>query len=106
MKLLLDENIPHVLRHGLTGHDCYTVAYRGWSGINNGELLRLAAADGFDALISKDAGLRFQHDLKRLPLSIVVLECASNDMADIRPLIPALLAALETLRPRMLVVVS
>ena len=26
MKLLLDENLPHELRHELPGHDCYTVA--------------------------------------------------------------------------------
>lgn len=30
MKLLLDENLPHPLRHEITGHDCVTVAYAGW----------------------------------------------------------------------------
>lgn len=29
MKLLLDENLPHQLRHEITGHECSTVAYMG-----------------------------------------------------------------------------
>ena len=42
MKLLLDENLPHELRHELHGHEVATVAYMGWRGIRNGELLRHA----------------------------------------------------------------
>jgi len=55
MKVLLDENLPHPLRHELPGHECFTVAYMGWGGIENGELLALAAALGFDALLTKDS---------------------------------------------------
>ncbi len=32
MKLLLDENLPHQLRHEVPGHEVFTVAYMGWSG--------------------------------------------------------------------------
>lgn len=39
MKLLLDENLPHQLRHEIAGHECSTVAFMGWSGVENGELL-------------------------------------------------------------------
>ena len=46
MKVLLDENLPHDLRKLLPGHDVFTVAYLGWAGVKNGELLRRAAADG------------------------------------------------------------
>jgi predicted nuclease of predicted toxin-antitoxin system len=53
MKLLLDENLPHQLRRELPGHDCYTVAYMGWAGVENGDLLALAASAGFDALVTK-----------------------------------------------------
>ena len=42
MKLLLDENLPHELRHELHGHEVATVAYMGWRGIRNGELIRHA----------------------------------------------------------------
>jgi len=42
MKLLLDENLPHQLRNEIPGHDCVTVAYMGWGGLENGELLTRA----------------------------------------------------------------
>jgi predicted nuclease of predicted toxin-antitoxin system len=100
MKLLLDENLPHQLRREIPGHDCFTVAYMGWAGIENGELLALAASDGFDALLTKDANLQYEQNLLNLPIAVVVLRCASNDIDDIRPLIPALLNALPRLAPK------
>ena len=62
MKLLLDENLPHRLRLEIVGHDVVTVAHQGWSGIDNGRLLALAAAAGFDALVSNDRGLEYEQD--------------------------------------------
>ena len=51
MKVLLDENLPHDLRHLLAPpHDVVTVAYLGWSGMKNGVLMR-RAADGGSHLI-------------------------------------------------------
>jgi predicted nuclease of predicted toxin-antitoxin system len=88
MKLLLDENLPHQLRRELPGHDCFTVAYMGWAGIENGELLALAASEGFEALITKDADLQYEQNLKDPPMAVVVLRAASNDLDDIRPLLP------------------
>ena len=95
MKLLLDENLPHALRHEIAGHDCFTVAYVGWAGVENGSLLALAAAAGFDATITKDAGVEYEQNLRNLPLAVVVLHAASNDMEDLRPLVPALLIGLS-----------
>jgi predicted nuclease of predicted toxin-antitoxin system len=100
MRLLLDENLPHQLRYELPGHDCYTVAFMGWAGLENGELLARAAANGFHALLTKDANLRYQQNLVNLPTAVVLLHAASNDIDDIRPLLPALLAALPSLPPR------
>jgi len=100
MKLLLDENLPHQLRHDLPGHDCSTVAFMGWGGIENGELLRRAASAGFDALVTKDANVQYEQNLVNLPLAVVILHAASNDIDDIRPLLPALLRALTALPPK------
>jgi hypothetical protein len=63
MKLLLDENLPHQLRHEITGHDCATIAYMGWSGIENGELLSRAASAGFDGILTKDEGMEYELNL-------------------------------------------
>ncbi len=100
MKLLLDENLPHLLRHELPGHDCYTVAYMKWRGVKNGALLALAAGAGFEALVTMDSTLEYEQNPKTLPLAVVVLEADTNEFENIQPLIPALLAALTTLAPQ------
>jgi hypothetical protein len=97
VKLLLDENLPHQLRHELPGHDCFTVAYMGWAGVENGELLARAATAGFDALLTKDTKLQYEQNLTNLPIAVVILRAPSNDVDDVRPLIPALLGALAAL---------
>ena len=106
MKLLLDENLPHQLRHELPGHDCATVAYMGWGGAGNGELLALAASAGFEALLTKDANLQYEQDLVKLPIAVIVLRAVSNDIDDIRLLLPALLKALTGLPPKQVTYVS
>ncbi len=57
MKVLLDENIPHQLRFVLEGHEVFTAAYSGLSGISNGQLLVQAALLGFAAHITCDRGM-------------------------------------------------
>jgi predicted nuclease of predicted toxin-antitoxin system len=106
MKLLLDENLPHQLRHEIIGHDCSTVAFMGWCGIENGDLLRHASAADFDAVLTKDANVQYEQNLVNLPVAVVILHATTNDIDDIRPLIPALLAALTNLPPRQVTHVS
>ena len=106
MKLLLDENLPHQMRLELPGHDVYTAAYMGWSGVENGELLRRAAAAGYDALVTNDRGLEYQQNLAALPLAVVVVLATRNTVEAIRPAYPALLAALAGMRPCEFVKVS
>jgi predicted nuclease of predicted toxin-antitoxin system len=106
MKLLLDENLPHQLRNELPGHNCFTVAYMGWGGIENGELLALAASGGFEAFLTKDANLQYEQNLKDLPVAVVVLYAVSNDIDDLRPLLPVLLKALTQLPSKRVTHVS
>jgi len=42
MRILLDENFPVDFAKMLTGYEIVTVYSLGWSGIENGELLRRA----------------------------------------------------------------
>jgi hypothetical protein len=80
------------------GHDCETVQEAGWSGKQNGELLKLAASE-FDALATLDTNLRYQQNLIGQKIAIVVLRARSNRIEDLRPLFPECLQALETVRP-------
>jgi predicted nuclease of predicted toxin-antitoxin system len=100
MKVLLDDNLPHALRNELSTHTCFTVAYMKWGGVENDELLARAAAAGFEVMLTKDANLQYEQSLADLPIAVIVLHTKSNDMDDIRPHIPALLAALSTMLPR------
>ena len=106
MKLLLDENLPHQLRLEIPGHECFTVTYMGLSGVTNGRLLQAAAGEGFDAVLTKDANIEYEQNLAALTAAVVVLRAASNDIEDIRPLIPILLQTLESLVPNKLTVVD
>ncbi len=99
MKLLLDENLPHQIRLELPGHEVFTAAYMKWSGVENGELLRVAALAGFDAVITNDRGLEYQQNLDALPIAVVVLLARANTVEAIRPVYGELLAALARLRP-------
>jgi hypothetical protein len=106
VKLLLDGNLPHQLRREIAGHELFTVAYMGWSGVENGELLDRAAKEGFDALVTNDRGLEYEQNVTALPMSVVVLVVKSNTMDAIRPLLPALQDTLRGLQARSFVKVS
>jgi hypothetical protein len=78
------------------------VAAAGWSGIENGELLRLAAGH-FDVLITADRNLEHQQNLRTLSVSVVVLVASTNRLESLAPLVPELLELLQALSPRQLV---
>jgi predicted nuclease of predicted toxin-antitoxin system len=59
MRLLLDECVPARLRNALPAHDVSTVVQVGWSGIENGELLAIAAAT-FEAFTTVDKNLQYR----------------------------------------------
>ena len=94
VKLLLDENLPHQIRLELPGHQVFTAAFMKWHGNENGELPRLAAANGFDVLNTNDRGLEYQQNLDALPVAVVVVLAKANTIEAIRPVYPELLAAL------------
>ena len=48
MKVLLDENLPHRLRGKVGHHEVFTVRFKGWSGLKNGQLLQTAESEGFE----------------------------------------------------------
>ena len=69
-------------------------------------MLACAASENCDALATKDANLQYEQNLTSLPLAVVILHAASNDIDDLPPLLPALLAELETLPPKQVTHVS
>ena len=70
----------------------------GWTTVKNGELLTLAS-QGFDVFVTVDRNLTFQQNLVSFSLSVIVLQAKTNRLADLRPLLPHLLAAIESAKP-------
>jgi len=68
------------------------------AGVRNGALLTRAAGQ-FDAFVTVDRNLAFQQRIDALPFGVVVLRARSNRLSDLKPLVPALLQALQNLRP-------
>jgi hypothetical protein len=85
VNILLDECVPSRLALLLTGHSVTTAQRRGWAGIKNGDLLRLA--ETFD-------------------IAVILIRSPSNRLEDIRRLGPELLEALGRATPRTLTAVS
>ena len=98
MRVILDGNLPRGLARHLPGHVVHTIHSRRWSDLDDGALLD-ACAPEYDAFVTMDQSLQFQQNLSARPLAIVVLHARSNRLADLTPLVPALLAALLTAVP-------
>ena len=98
MRVLLDECVPRKLRHELPGHDVRTVTEIGWSGIKNGPLLRRAALE-FDVFLTVDQGVEYQQNSFGIDLAVVVMGAKTNDIDDLRPLIPRVLEVLRSVSP-------
>jgi len=98
VRLLLDECVPRPLGRELVGHQVATVQQQGWAGISNGELLVLAAPE-FDVFLTVDQGIPFQQNLASLDIAVVSMVARSNDISDLRPLIPQVLEVLNSARP-------
>jgi hypothetical protein len=95
MRLILDECIDRRLARDLAGHEVKTVPQMGWAGIKNGRLLALVE-ESFDVFITVDRNLAFQQNLPQFRIAIIVLQARSNRLADLKPLVPEMLAVVLT----------
>ena len=77
MKVLFDQGVPRPLRFDLPDHLVDTAREKGWSELTNGDLLDKAETEGYDVLITTDRNMRFQQNLARRSLAILVLSTTS-----------------------------
>ena len=98
MRVLLDECLPRRLKRDLPGHEVLTVPEAGWASLKNGVLLRLAA-ERFDVFLTVNRALPFQQHGRDMEIAIVVLIASANRLDVLRPLMPAVLKQLDSLRP-------
>jgi len=98
MRVLIDECLPRKLKVELEGRVVKTVPEAGWAAKQNGELLRLAEQE-FDVLLTNDQNMEHQQNLSTFNLAFIVVVAATNDVDDLRPLMPAVNTALATITP-------
>ena len=96
MRILLDECVPWPMHKLLVNHECSTAQRKGWGGVKNGELLRLAEGK-FDLFITSDQNIRYQQNLaeRRLP----VLELSTNKLRRIAAAADLILSAIASMQP-------
>ena len=64
MKILLDECVTKKLKRHLTEFEVRTVVEMNWSGLKNGNLMKVAVEESFDVLLTIDNNLEFQQNVK------------------------------------------
>jgi hypothetical protein len=97
VRVLLDEDLPHQLRHHIPNHEVFTVSYMGWKGLKNGELLGTAEEAGFDVFVTGDKKLVSQQNLKGRNIGAVVLSAQKIDQ--LRPHLQAIIHAINQSEP-------
>jgi predicted nuclease of predicted toxin-antitoxin system len=98
MRILLDENLDWRLKRHLPGHEVDSVPLLSCSGIQNGDLLRKPAENGFNVLITMDSNMVYQQNIPVQSISLIVLRAQSNRLADTSVLMHAVLQALPDLQ--------
>jgi hypothetical protein len=99
MRVLLDECLPKKLKREVDADVVRTVPEMGWAGMKNGTLLRLVEGE-FDLFLTNDQNLEHQQNLRQFDLAVVVLVAITNDIDDLKPLMPAANEAIKTISPR------
>jgi len=101
VRVLLDENLPVDFAALVAGHEVVTVRGLGWAGTQNGELMQRAAAV-CDVFVTMDRNIPHQQHIPGLPFGVILLASHSNRLADLRPHVAALLAAIPRAKPGVL----
>jgi len=73
MRVLRDVCNPVQVRRALVNHEVHTAVKMGWGELENGALLAVAEAAGFELFIICDKNLRYQQNLAGRHLAILEL---------------------------------
>ena len=104
MRVILEECLPRRLGAELVGHLVATVPEAGWAGVSKGKLLSRIAGN-YDAFITIDKNLPVQQRTETLPFGVILVRARSNQLSDLRPLLPEILVKWAVLKPGQIFVV-
>lgn len=99
-RLLLDENLPKQLAgYFSSDFEVTSVPDLGWQSKKNGELMTAMDADGIGYLITADRNLRFQQNLDKFSVIVVVLMLFDTRIKNLISSVPAIESAIQTADP-------
>lgn len=98
MKILLDHNLDRRLKQYFHDHEVLTTQEKGWADVLNGELLRLAEANGFEVMITADTNIKAQQNMDGRSISIVVLRARNNRLITHSTLVSSVETALVSIQ--------
>lgn len=67
----------------------------GWTGIKNGELIRLLSQNNFDYWIVVDKNIPYQQNISNIPFTIIVLDVFRNTLKSIEAILLKILEVLN-----------
>jgi hypothetical protein len=84
------------LAQHIFGHSVDTAVSAGFAALNDGDLLdRMAGL--YDVLVTVDKCIQHQQRLATRSFAVVILRASTNRFEDLLPLVPRVLASLETI---------
>lgn len=86
-RVLFDENMPRKLRRDLSEFQIRTAQEEGWSALKNGALLT-RASEAFDVLVTIDQRMRYQQNIPRFAIGVIVIEVADTRFVHLKALLP------------------
>jgi hypothetical protein len=96
-RILLDEGVPIGVRALLMIHDVRSAAEVGWAGLTNGDLIAAADDAGYEVMITADQNIRYQQNLAKRRIALVVL--TTNHWDTIRANAEAIIPAVDAATP-------
>ena len=97
--------MPRKLRRDLPEMLVRTVQEEGWDGFKNGQLLQRASGV-FDVLLTVDQRLRYQQNVSKFDIGVVVLETDDTTLPNLRTMLPEIQAAVERSMPGTVIVLT
>ena len=98
MLILFDNGTPRTLaRYLIDQHTVTEARARGWEELENGELLNVAEAAGFQVLVTRDKNLAYQQSLVGRRIAIVAL--GKGRWGLIKPHVTQIVAAVNAATP-------
>jgi hypothetical protein len=88
VKILLDECVTKKLKIYLPDFEVYTVTEMGWSGLKNGNLMRVAIDAQFDVLLTIDKNLEHQQNMNKYSIIVAVFDVEKSKIDFLKLLVP------------------